>query len=258
MKNKKAKILFETSLSFFKRDLKVRYADSILGPVWIIFQPLMFTLITSVVFSLVFSGKTGNTPYFLYVMIGFVIWIFFSQSISQSTKSLVWNRELIANAKFPRESIVISTIASKFIDFFVNLSLFFVFFSFMHQSLSFENIPVIFVLIIIQITFQLGLALIISSLNVYYRDVQNVVDLLLQILFYTTPVLYPLSIIPDKFRNIIELNPITKIILAYRDLLFNQTVNTKSIFTTFLIATATLTIGILIFRKLEVKFADLI
>lgn len=250
--------LFDTSLNFFKRDIKVRYANSFLGAVWIILQPLIFTLIISAVFSLIFRGEVGNAPYFLYVMIGFVNWLFFSQSISLSAKSLVINRELISNAKFPRESIVISTIASKLIDYLVNIALFFVLFFVMNQDLVNGYIIFLPILLITQISLQLGLGLIASSINVYYRDVQNAVDLLLQVLFYLTPIIYPLNIIPENLAAIIKLNPLTIIISLYRDILFNQTVVIKELVSVFFLSVLILLIGVIIFRKLEIKFADVI
>lgn len=250
--------LIETTVSFIRRDLKVRYAGSVLGPLWIILYPLALTLISTLIFSFVFRGEVGNTPYFLFVMLGFISWIYFSRTISHSTSSLVYNRALIVNAKFPKESIIISTAISKLIDYSLGFIIFFILFSFMQQEIKMVSLLFLPLIILLQTLFQLGISFITSALNVYFRDVQNIVDIVLQIAFYGTPILYPLSILPPHIQAIIRLNPLTQIIMLYREILFEHRVNISRFSTTFLVAVAVFIAGIIVFKRLEGKFAELI
>lgn len=258
MNRDKRKQLIDTTLNLFKRDLKIRYAGSILGPVWILIYPLLLTLITSLIFSIIFKEDIGNTPYLLFAMLGFVVWVYFSQSVSHSTRSLIYNRELIINARFPRESIILSISFSRLIDFAVNVGAFFLFFYLLKQEITLGRLLLLPIVIGLQTFFQLGVSFLTSSFNVYYRDIQNVVDITLQILFYFTPVLYPLSIVPASVKFIILLNPMTRILILYRDLLLNQEINLLNFVVSSVVSVTIFFVGFTVFKKLEPKFSELI
>lgn len=250
--------LLDTTRNFLKKDLKVRYAESILGPLWIILYPLALTLISTGVFAFVFQRRIGDTPYFLYVMIGFIPWIFFSQTVSHSTRSLIWNRELITNAKFHKESIVLSIIASKLVDYLINLLIFFFLFFLIGKTITAFQILMMFFILALQITFQIGLGLIFSALNVLYRDIQNIMDIVLQLVFYATPIVYPLEIIPERFKIFFNLNPLLHIVLLYREILLENKLNSLRLVGTLGFVVAVFFLGIIIFKKLEKRFAELI
>lgn len=250
--------LIETTASFIRRDLKVRYAGSVLGPLWIILYPLALTLISTLIFSFVFRGEVGDTPYFLFVMLGFVSWIYFSRTISHSTPSLVYNRALIVNTKFPKESIIISTTISKLIDYLLGFIIFFILFGFMQQEVKIISLLFLPLVILLQTLFQLGISFITAALNVYFRDVQNIVDIVLQIAFYGTPILYPLNILPSHIQTIIRLNPLTQIIMLYREIFFEHRINTTRLTITFFVSVIVFFTGIIVFKRLEGKFAELI
>ncbi len=250
--------LIDTTRNFFKRDIKIKYAGSILGPIWIVIHPLVLTLVTTLVFSLILRDRVRGIPYVLFVMIGFISWGFFSQSVSQSTGSLVRNQALVVNAKFSKMAIVISILASKLVDYLVNLVVFLSLFLLLNQQFRIKDWLLVLLIVLIQLIFQLGLSLVLAAFNVFYRDVQNLVDIGLQILFYATPIVYPLSILPEKAIRWFKFNPLSQIIELYRQVLFEQQVALVSLGKMLIISFLMLGIGIGVFKKLENKFADVI
>jgi ABC-type polysaccharide/polyol phosphate export permease len=259
MKNKAYGLgFFEVTFNFLRKELKVRYAESLLGPIWIVLYPMLLTITSTGVFAFVFQEKVGNNPYFLYTMIGFISWVFFSQTINQATRSLVWNRELVVNANFHKESIILSIAFSKLVDYLVNLLVFLFIYSLMIRWISCWKVLLILPILVVQLFFQIGLSLVFSALNVYYRDIQNIVGVFLQLLFYVSPIVYPLDIVPQRFRVFINYNPFAQIVVAYRGVIFEGKIEPKRMFFILLTALAMFILGITVFKKLESKFADLI
>lgn len=242
---------------FFKRELKVRYAGSLLGQLWLVLYPLVFTLVTATIFSLIFKNSTGSVPYFLYVLVGTMVWVYFSQGLSAATRALVKNREIVANVKFYWSSIVVSEVLVKGFDFVVNLIIFSVMFLWQGQRISIYWFGLI-LLMVIQTVFLTGLGLITATLNVYFRDIQSLVEICLQVLYFMTPVIYPVSIVPERFRWLVNINPMTALLNAYRGLVFGGQVNFGEIVWLGLTGVGTLMVGIMVFKKSRYKFPELI
>ncbi|PJE67795.1 hypothetical protein COU95_00405 [Candidatus Shapirobacteria bacterium CG10_big_fil_rev_8_21_14_0_10_40_9] len=256
---KKIKYYLELVNNFTKRDLKVRYSSSILGFLWIFFYPISMTVIASLVFSIVFKSTIEKVPYFLFAMIGLISWNFFMQTVLVSTRTLVWNRELIDNTNFPKDALIIATSFSKTVDFGLNMAVFLVaFFLSQHQSLPPKVLLIFLTITTAQFLFQTGISFLTSSLNIYFRDVQNGIDIFLQVLFYLTPVVYPITLIPQKFSFIFSLNPLTQIIEMYREIFFKQVINWQKLIFIWLISASFFIIGYKVFKRLEKNFADVI
>lgn len=242
---------------YVNRELKIRYAGSFLGPFWIVLQPLIFTLVSTLVFSFVFKGLTGEVPYLLYVLMGSVVWGYFSGGLLAATKSLIVNREIVGNAYFDWSAIVVGTVMVKLVDLVVNLTFFMIVFEWMGRSVTttFWWLPV---LMVIQTIMMIGLGLILASLNVYFRDVQNIVEICLQGLYFLTPIVYPISIVPVNLRQILQLNPMTYMVDLYRRAVFGGPIDLITMVYLAVGSTAVLMVGIKSYKKLKFKFSELL
>lgn len=211
---KKASNFLSAVMVFARRDIKTRYAGSVLGLSWIVIYPLVMAAMATGVFSIVFKDSVQNVPFFVYSLAGFSVWIFFSQAVISSARSLVQNREIIINNKIDTEVIVLGLILSRSLDLFVTT----IFLTIAALSLGiFTFHPVNLLLAIIALfLFVIILSLFAAAGNVFFRDVQAITDIFINVIFYATPVVYPLAAIPDFIREFIILNPLSIIISAYR------------------------------------------
>jgi len=217
----------------------------------------MFTLVTATIFSLAFKDLINEAPYFLYVLIGTMVWVYFSQGLMMATRSLVSNREIVANAKFEWSSIVVGGVMVKCFDFLINLVLFCLIFLLWGQKIS----PVwlgLLVLIVIQSAILIGLGLISATLNVYFRDTQSLIEICLQILYFLTPVVYPISIVPERYRWLVYLNPVTGLMDLYRNIIFGYPVNLTEVGFLILAGIVILLAGVVVYRKYRYEFSELI
>lgn len=202
----------EFVLALTEREIKARYKRAALGFLWIIIQPIMQMLIIGIVFQFFVPFKTDN--YFLFLFSGLLPWNFFSLSISKVVPIFVNERYLLKKANFPRESLPLSMILANFFHFSVGAVLF-IFLLGIMRGFSWTNLLFIPVsLWLLFLTFFLGLLL--SSWNVKFRDINFIVQAILPIWFYATPIVYDLSVIPDWFQIILHLNPLTFIIEVFR------------------------------------------
>lgn len=245
-----------TALTF--RDIKQRYKQSFLGYLWIILVPLLNMIVLTFVFSRVIRVSTGGIPYPIFVYIGLLAWGFFSGALSSSTAQLVSNSSLITKIYFPREILVLAAVLSKAFDLLF-ASIIFVVLLLVYRvepSVFILWLPVIF---IIQFIFTMGLSLILAALNLFYRDVGNLIGVVLLLWMYLTPIIYPADIFPKKFQLLLLLNPMAAVVDSYRSVLL-KAANPNFIFlgVAFIISLLTLVISYLIFKKLENSFADIV
>ena len=248
-----AQILFR----YIKRELIIRYSGSILGSLWIVIYPLAFTFITTTVFSLIFNNKIEGINYVLFVLSGNILWVYFSQGIISATRSLVINREIVANAKFDWSTLVIGSVLVRLTDFTISF-IFLIFFTlYLNQPIFWSSFLVILI-IFFQTLVIIGFGLILAILNVFYRDIQNIVEILMQILYFMTPIIYPLSIIPREIIWILKINPLTNILLIFRQILFGLQIDYATIFLVTFESVILFLLGIWVFRKNQYKLPELI
>lgn len=250
--------ILNTTQNFTKKELKTRYAESFIGSLWIVIYPLVFSLITAGVFSIFFKIANQDTPFLFYILIGFNSWFWFSKTITRSARALTSNRDLIINNKFPSESIIFSIALVSSIDFLVNISVTLILLSFFHTSVTILGLLSVCFLALMQLIFQTGISLVVSSVNVYFRDLENVVDIVLQLFFYLTPVIYTLDIVTPNLAAIIKLNPMTHLINTYRASIMTSNITFKDILIFLPISVITFILSYLIFKKLEKKNAELL
>jgi ABC-2 type transport system permease protein len=212
-------------------DFKLRYQGSVLGYAWSLLRPLMLFLILYVVFVqfLKIGGDTPNYP--IYLLIGIVLWSFFSEMTSQSLGSIVGRGDLIRKIPIPRWTIVVSTSISAIINLLLNLLVVAAFMVFNNVELGFNAIWLPLILLEIYM-FALGVSLFLAAAFVRYRDITYIWEVILQAAFYVTPILYPLTLVKDEFlQKVIILNPMAQAIQDAREVLVTpQTLTISEVF----------------------------
>lgn len=197
------------------RDIKAKYKQSLLGYSWVILVPLINLTVLSIVFSFVFKVPTGPVPYPVYLFTALVPWLFMSNAIVAATGSVLANSSLVTKIYLPREILPISAIASKLVDLFLTaiiLGFFMVIFKVpFHTTILF--VPVILLMQLMLIT---GISFILSASNVFYRDIEHAIGVILGVWMYLTPVVYSPDLIPPNLKIFFYLNPMGAIIDAYR------------------------------------------
>ncbi|MBI5375583.1 MAG: ABC transporter permease [Candidatus Schekmanbacteria bacterium] len=248
---------FELVLSLAKKDLKVRYKSATLGFLWALLNPLLMMVVLSVIFSLVFRVKT-DSPYSVFVLCGLIPWTFFNLSLAGATNSIIDNASLIKKVYFPREIIPISVIIANLVNFCLSLLFLFIFLLIFQIKIT-ALVLLSPLVVILQMIFLSGMVLLTSGLNVYFRDVKYIVEATLLILFYLSPVFYPVSMVPERFMGIYMLNPMAGIITFYRNILLDGKLPDLSLVVSTLISCLIIFFaGFIVFKRCEPAFADLI
>ena len=246
---------------FVKRDFVSFYKQTILGPIWFFIQPLFTTIIYTFIFGGLANLSTDGLPQPLFYMAGITAWNYFADCITKTSTVFKDNANIFGKVYFPRLIMPISIVASNLVRFGVQMILLFMMMGYyaLHDA-SFSVTPAILlfpVLVLLMALLGLGLGLIITALTTKYRDLAFLVTFGMQLLMYTTTVIYPLSSAPEKYKNLISLNPMTGIIEAFRYAFLGQgqiSINTLGYSTVFTIVVMVL--GVLIFNKTEKTFVD--
>jgi len=240
------------------REIKARYKQSFLGFFWIILNPFFQMLIMSFVFSKIMKIQKLGVPYPVFLYAGLLPWIFFGNSLGSSMGVLAGNGSLIKKIYFPREILILSTLLAKTFDFFLASIVFLIlmlFFKVHFTAFMFLFIPIF----LVQFLFIYGLSLFLSAVNLFYRDVQYLFDLVLALWFYLTPVIYAVEFFPEKYRFIFKLNPMSVFINGYRQVLLGQNWPSWSSLGIGLgVSLAVYLVAYRIFKKLEGTFADVV
>jgi len=247
----------ELVLTLAERDLKVRYKQTVLGVAWAVLTPLVLMVVFSLFFRRVARVDTGGVPYSLFAFVGLVPWTFFSACVSQGGMSLISNYSLLNKVYCPREVFPIGSMFVAAFDSAVSLGILAILFAingFAPKPTS-AWIPV---LVLVQVTFSLGVALILSSLIVYFRDVRHVLPILLQLGLFATPVAYGIDLVPGEWRLLYAaVNPLAAVIDGYRRaVLFGAQPDWPLLAAGAITALVWLCGGYLFFKRLEVAFAD--
>ncbi|HPJ17010.1 MAG TPA: ABC transporter permease [Candidatus Woesebacteria bacterium] len=241
------------------REVKARYKQSILGYFWVILNPLAQMLVMSFAFSLILripTNSSSNIPYSIFLFVALLPWNLFANSLSSATNSLVNSSTLITKVYFPRTILVLASIISKLVDFVFALSILVIYMIIYQIPISFNIFWTIPIFLIQQI-FTVGLSLFFSAANLLYRDIQYLLNLLLVLWMYATPVIYPADIIPSKFKLIFQLNPMAVIINAYRQTILGGGLpNFYSLLIALVVSLIILVIGFSYFKSREKVFAD--
>jgi len=238
--------------------IRVRYKQSVLGLAWAIVQPVSMMLIFTLVFGRIARVPSEGVPYALFVLTGLVLWSFVSTSLNNATHALVSHAQLITKVYFPREILPLSYIAAAVFDLLVGLAVLFAMLLWYGRPISAHllfAVPVVATAAIL-VT---ALALIVSALQVRFRDIGLAVPLMLYLWMFSTPIAYPLSSIPDRYRLLFELNPLTGLIESFRQIVFTHAAPSLGLLAVPLAFGAVLLpVGYAVFKRVEVTMADVI
>lgn len=239
------------------RDLKVRYKQTALGVVWVVIQPLLMTVIFTLVLGRLARVPSDNVPYSIFAYAGLMLWTFFSGAVAMTGNSLVGNTHLITKVYFPRLIIPVASIAGRLVDFGVSFLLLIGLMLYYRVGITPHFLAVPLVLLILALL-SLGFGMWTSAVNVKYRDVGIALPVLIQLWMFISPVLYPLSFIPEQWRLLYSLNPMVGIIEGFRAALFGGAFEWRSLAISTGFTLALLLYAAYIFRKREKTFADII
>jgi lipopolysaccharide transport system permease protein len=239
------------------RDVKVRYKQTMLGVAWVVLQPLMMTVVFTIILGVLVRVPSGPVPYPLLVYVGLLPWTFFSSSVSASGASLVGNSHLITKVYFPRPLVPIAAVGGRLIDLsisFIILAGMMIFYR-VTPTWSLLALPALVALVTL---LALGIGTLLASLNVKYRDVGILLPVLVQLWMYLSPVIYPSSLVPARWRWLYSLNPMVGIIDGFRASLFGGAFDLRALVVSATAAALILTFAFYLFRRVERSFADVI
>jgi len=247
---------------FVRRDFVAAYKQTILGPLWYLIQPLLTTITFTVIFGNIASLPTDGLPQFLFYMSGTVVWSYFADCLNKTSNTFVQNANLFGKVYFPRMAVPVSILISNLIAFLIQFGLFLAFVLFF--ALRGADVRVHWLwaalsplLILIMAGLGLGFGIIISSLTTKYRDLRFLVAFGVSLLMYATPVIYPVSSIPERFQWIILANPMTPIVEAFRYAFLGAgSVDLGHLLYSFGFMLAAVFIGAVIFNRVEQTFMD--
>ena len=237
-----------------KKDIRGKYKGSFLGILWSFINPLLMTLVYAIVFP--FILKSGQDHYTTFIVIAILPWNWFTTVISQGTFCIIANSDIIKKVYFPREILPISSATSGVVNYIISIPIIFIFL--LASGIGFNwNILWLPLIIITQYFLTIGIVLITSSINVYIRDAEYIINFFITMLFYATPVLYATTLFPEKYRWILYLNPMTTIINSYRDIFYYQQQPNMQLLMIVLAGSIILMLlGIIIFKKMKKGFAE--
>lgn len=245
----------EMVFSLVKRDLKGRYKGSVLGFFWTFLNPLLQLAVYTMVFSMIM--RAGIKDYYLFLFVALIPWIFFSTSLTGGASCILTQQDMIKKIYFPREVLPISYVTSQFINMLLSFIVIFIVLIFSGYGLNVQAILCLPVIMLIEYALALGLTMITSAVAVYFRDIEYILGILAMAWQFLTPVMYSIEQVPSKMQWIFSFNPMTYIITAYRDILYNGTIPR---FETLFFATATgiavLFLGCKLFNRLQKHFAE--
>ncbi len=245
------------------RDIRVRYKQTLLGILWVVMQPLLMTLIFSVFLGILARVPTGGLPYPLLIFTGLLPWNLFSSGVGAATYSLVGNSNLITKVYFPRVLVPAASIAARLVDFAIA-------FAFLGGILAYYrvvrhydialtwNLAAIPFLIALTTLLSFGLGMLVSALNVKYRDVGVALPVIIQLWMFVSPVLYPSGIVPGKWQQLYALNPLVGLIDGFRAALLGERFNQFALAVSVSFTIGLLIVSAFIFRRFEKNFADFV
>lgn len=243
--------MLETML---KHELFAKYKHSVLGILWVLINPLIQLLVYFVIFKYVFKVNIENYPIYLYI--GIIGWHLFSTSITYGTESIVINSAIIKKIYFPREILPLSVILGCIANYIITFPIVIIGLILSGIGIS-KYILLLPIILIVQFTFTYSLTLICSALNVYIRDIKQIIKNLLFIWMYATPIVYAKEMVPESIMWLFNLNPMVHIINSYRSILYDkECFNVINLSIVFIISIILVILSEVLFNKLKNKFAE--
>jgi lipopolysaccharide transport system permease protein len=240
------------------RDVKVRYKQTVLGASWAIIQPFFTMIVFTLFFGKLAKVPSDGIPYPIFSYSALVPWTYFAGALTLSGNSLVNNSQLLTKVYFPRVAIVLSSTLSGLVDFGIASILLLVMMAYYHIKISW-NLLLWPALVIPLVLLATGVGMILSSLNVKYRDIKHAIPFGIQLWLFMTPIIYPTSLVPDRFRGLVALNPLSEIIEAFRfSIIPGRQINWEFLLISLGITVVLFSIGLIYFENTKRIFADIV
>lgn len=241
--------------SLVRKDLRGRYKSSVLGFLWTFINPLCQIIIYTLVFSNIF--RMDIDKYYLFLTVVMIPWVFFSTSITGGAMAIVNQQDMVKKIYFPREVLPISYVTSCFVNMLLSFIVVFIVIIISNVKINLLAILFLPIVMIIEYILALGFTMIISACNVYFRDLEHIVGVMMMAWIYLTPVMYDIDYIPENLRGIFYLNPMTPIAIAYREILYYGKVpDLRNLGLSIIIGVSCLIIGGIIFNHLQKSFVE--
>ena len=248
---------------FVKRDFVTFYKQTILGPLWYVIQPLINTIVFTIIFGNLAKISTDGVPPFIFYMSGTVAWSYFASCITLTSNTFSQNAAIFGKVYFPRITVPIANVIISLLQFFIQFVIFILFLIYFAIQGGLIH-PNIYILLLPLIIFQmavlgLGFGILISSLTTKYKDLNFVMSFFVQLWMYATPIVYPLSIVPEKYRLLVILNPMASIVETFRGAFLGvSSIELNHIFISVSFTLLIFFLGLLMFNRVEKSFMDTI
>ncbi len=256
LKNRKIQHYIDLVIVLTQKEMKVRYKSSFLGYLWSVLHPLAFALVLFVVFKVVMRVQMEN--YTLFLIAGLFPWQWFSNSLIISPGVFLGNASIIKKVNFPRNVLLFAVVLQDMLHFILAIPVIVFFMLIYNQTPSFSWLYGIPILLGVQLLMTCGISLAISSINLFFRDLERLTAIFTMFLFYCTPIIYPETMIPDEYRRLFNLNPVTPLMISWRTLFLEGTLNWDALFVGLLYGAAVYLSGYCIYKKLSWKFAEVL
>ena len=239
------------------RDIKVLYAQTILGFLWAILQPLIQIIIFTIIFGKIAKIATDGIPYFLFSSVAIIPWTYMSQSMTQSSQSLVQGQNMLGKVYFPRLIFPMTPVLAKLVDFMISI-LIILAIAIYYRVLPTWNLLFFPVFVLLMVSISAGIGMWLSAMAIRFRDVKHAMPFAIRMLMYTAPIVYSASSIPEKYRIIYSLNPIVAVIEGFRACFLGTPVPWPFIWPGVITGIIVLISGAFYFKRMERVFVDVI
>ncbi len=240
------------------RTIRGRYQQSVLGWLWAVVQPIVTVAIFTLIFTRFVPVDTSDVPYILFSYVAVTPWTFLATSLADMSNSLVMNMDLVTKIYFPREALPIAAMLARLLDFAIAVVLLFAMIFYYQTPLTAASLLYLPAILAIQVLLLIGLGFALAALNVFFRDVQPLLTLGLQLWFYLSPIIYPVSLVPEHLRTLYSLNPMVGILEAYRSVLLHGEPPNIYLAISAVISIVFFFGGYWFFKRVEFQFADIV
>src|SRR6478735_9792782 len=240
------------------REVKLRYKQTAIGVSWVLLQPLVTVLIFTVIFGRLAKMPSDGVWYPVFALTALLPWTYFSQAVTRAGGALVSNANLVSKIYFPRILLPLSTVIAPLVDFVLSLGLLFgmLVYAGIPFTWKFLTLPIF---ILIAMISAMGVSLVVSATNVKYRDVGHAIPFVMQIWMFVSPIVYPVSLVPEQWRFLYGLNPMAGVIEGFRWAVLGQTAPDPTVMAaSFVVFVVFLLVSLVYFRQMERQFADVI
>ena len=245
----------EMIFSLVRKDLRGRYKGSVLGFCWTFINPLLQLMVYNIVFSVIL--KNNIERYYLFLFVALVPRIFFSSALMGGATSIVSQQDMVKKIFFPREVLPIAYVTSSFVNMLFSFIVIFIILMLSGVGINIVAIAFLPIIMLVEYVLALGIGMLSAAINVYFRDVEHILSIITMAWMYLTPIMYTVDLVPEQYMPLFNLNPMTPIIIAYRDILYYKNVpHIKTLLHAFVLGILVSILGFIVFKRLQKNFAE--